>query len=70
MRVGGAAPTAKTLSMFDLSRPDIDWVNIAEGMGVPATQATTAEEFHTQFANALATRGPRLIEAMVTQQMP
>jgi acetolactate synthase-1/2/3 large subunit len=56
--------------MFDLSRPDINWVDIAEGMGVPATQATTAEEFHQQFATAMKTRGPRLIEAMVIQQMP
>jgi acetolactate synthase-1/2/3 large subunit len=69
-RVGAGRPTAKTLSMFDLSRPDINWVDIAEGMGVPATQATTAEEFHQQFATAMKTRGPRLIEAMVIQQMP
>jgi len=69
-RVGAGQPTPKTLSMFDLSRPDINWVDIAEGMGVPATQATTAEEFHQQFATAMTTRGPRLIEAMVVQQMP
>jgi len=69
-RVGAGQPTPKTLSMFDLSRPDINWVNIAQGMGVPATQATTAEEFHEQFATAMASCGPRLIEAMVIQQMP
>jgi acetolactate synthase-1/2/3 large subunit len=69
-RVGAGRPTAKTLSMLDLSRPDIDWVNIAQGMGVPATKANTAEEFHQQFAQAMATEGPRLIEAMVVQQLP
>ena len=69
-RVGGGQPTAKTLSMLDLSRPDINWVEISEGMGVPATRATTAEEFHQQFAEALAHKGPRLIEAMVIQEMP
>jgi acetolactate synthase-1/2/3 large subunit len=69
-RVGAGQPTPKTLSMFDLSRPDINWVDIAEGMGVPATQATTAEEFHQQLTTAMTTRGPRLIEAMVVQQMP
>ena len=69
-RVGAGQPTPKTLSMFDLSRPDINWVNISEGMGVPATRATTAEEFHQQFAEAMASHGPRLIEAMVIQQMP
>jgi len=69
-RVGAGQPNAKTLSMLDLSRPDIEWVNIAEGMGVPATKAATAEEFHQQFADAMASKGPRLIEAMVVQQMP
>jgi acetolactate synthase-1/2/3 large subunit len=55
--------------MLDLSRPDIDWVSLSDGMGVPATRATTAEEFHEQFAAAMAGRGPRLIEAVVVQQM-
>jgi len=39
-------------------------------MGVPATRATTAEEFHEQFAAAIAEKGPRLIEAIVVQQIP
>jgi len=69
-RVGAGQPTPKTLSMFDLSRPDIDWVKLSKGMGVPATRATSAEEFHRQFGEAMAHRGPRLIEAMVIQQMP
>ena len=69
-RVGAGQPTPKTLSMLDLSRPDIDWVKIAQGMGVPASKANTAEEFHQQFAQAMATKGPRLIEAMVVQQAP
>jgi acetolactate synthase-1/2/3 large subunit len=68
-RVGAGQPTPKTLSMLDLSRPDIDWVSLSDGMGVPATRATTAEEFHEQFAAAMAGRGPRLIEAVVVQQM-
>ena len=69
-RVGAGQPTPKTLSMLDLSRPDIDWVRLAEGMGVPATRADSAEAFHEQLAAALAEKGPRLIEAMVVQQMP
>jgi len=69
-RVGAGQPNAKTLSMLDLSRPDLNWVDIATGMGVPATKATSAEEFHQQFAQAMEAKGPRLIEAMVVQQMP
>jgi acetolactate synthase-1/2/3 large subunit len=69
-RVGAGQPTPKTLSMLDLSRPDINWVDIAQGMGVPATRATSAEEFHQQFAAAMTSHGPQLIEAMVIQEMP
>jgi acetolactate synthase-1/2/3 large subunit len=69
-RVGAGQPTPKTLSMLDLSRPDIDWVSIAQGMGVPATRAESAEAFHAQFSDAMKTAGPRLIDAMVVQQMP
>jgi acetolactate synthase-1/2/3 large subunit len=56
--------------MLDLSRPDLDFVALARGMGVAATRATSAEEFDAQLAEAMATPGPRLIEAMVVQQMP
>ncbi len=69
-RVGAAKPTAKTLSMFDLSRPAINWVELSGSMGVPASRATTAEEFHSQLAQAMSSKGPCLIEAMVVQQMP
>jgi thiamine pyrophosphate-dependent acetolactate synthase large subunit-like protein len=39
-------------------------------MGVPATRATSAEGFHQQFAAAMTSHGPQLIEAMVIQEMP
>ena len=66
-RVGAGKPTPKTLSMLDLSQPDIDWVGLAEGMGIPASRAQNAEEFHQQFAVAMEGEGPCLIEAMVDQ---
>ena len=69
-RVGAGQPNAKTLSMLDLSRPDLDFVALATGMGIRATRATSAEEFDAQFAEAMARPGPQLIEAMVVQQMP
>jgi len=69
-RVGAGQPNAKTLSMLDLSRPDLDFAALAEGMGVPASRATTAEEFDAHFEEAMSKSGPRLIEAMVVQQMP
>jgi thiamine pyrophosphate-dependent acetolactate synthase large subunit-like protein len=36
---------------------------------VPATRATTAEELHKQFEAAMGTKGPRLIEAQISQNM-
>jgi acetolactate synthase-1/2/3 large subunit len=64
-RVGAGEPNEKTLSMLRLTPPDLDWVQISQGMGVPATRATTAEEFHQQFAEAVRLKGPCLIEAMI-----
>jgi acetolactate synthase-1/2/3 large subunit len=65
MRVGAHNPGPKAMSMLDLSDPSLDWVKLAEGMGVEASRATTIAEFHDQFASALAVKGPRLIEAVI-----
>jgi len=62
MRVGAGNPGRKADEMLSLDRPDLDWVKLANGMGVPATRATTAEEFNTQLARSLAAPGPSLIE--------
>jgi len=64
-RVGAGTPGPKALDMLDLSRPDLDWVQLAGGMGVPGTRATTAEELESQLKNALAEPGPHLIEAVL-----
>ncbi|KAA9155899.1 acetolactate synthase large subunit [Amycolatopsis acidicola] len=64
-RVGAESSGPKANSLLDLSTPDMDFVRIAEGMGVPATRATTAEELAEQFRAALAEPGPHLIDAAV-----
>lgn len=58
-RVGATAGGPKAKEMLDISRPDLDFVALATGMGVSATRATTAEEFAEQFAAAVAQRGRR-----------
>ncbi len=60
---GNAGP--KALSMFDLSNPEIGWPQIAQGLGVKAGRAETVDQFNLQLADALKTRGPHLIEAVV-----
>ena len=68
-RVGAEAPGPKAKALLDLSSPDIDFVALSQGLGVPATRATTADELSDQLARALATEGPSLIEAVVPSIM-
>ena len=65
LRVGAGNPGRKAEDMLSLNRPDLDWVALATGMGVPATRATTAEEFNKQLARSLAAPGPGLIEVVL-----
>lgn len=64
-RVGAAAGGAAAEEMLDLTRPDLDFVALATGMGVDAVRAITAEDFTTQLERALAEPGPHLIEAVL-----
>jgi acetolactate synthase-1/2/3 large subunit len=64
-RVGIANPGPKALSLLDLKRPNLDWVSLSQGMGVPATRTETVETFRDAFAAAIAGKGPTLIEAMI-----
>jgi acetolactate synthase-1/2/3 large subunit len=65
-RVGvGSPPGPKALDLLDLSRPSMDFVKLAEGMGVPARRVTTAEEFADALRWGLAEPGPHLIDAVV-----
>ena len=64
-RVGVDNPGLSARSLFDLHNPTLDWVKLAEGMGVEAARAETTEQFADLFASAMKTRGPRLIEAVI-----
>lgn len=64
-RVGADPPGPKARQMLDLGNPVIDWVHLAQGMGVEASRAETAEAFADQLTSALGRRGPHLIEVML-----
>ncbi len=64
-RVGTQSRGPKALSMLDLHDPVLDWVALAQGMGVEAARAETREAFADLFADAMRARGPRLIEAVI-----
>jgi acetolactate synthase I/II/III large subunit len=55
-------------SMLDLGDPSMDWIAIARGFGVEAFAASTAEEFNAAFKQAVAARGPVLIDARLSRR--
>ena len=58
----GAQPGPASKALFDLSRPTLDWIKLAGGMGVEAACVETLEGFADVFRSACARRGPFLIE--------
>lgn len=64
-RVGAGEGGEKAHALLDLKQPTIDFTSLAAGMGVPATRATTCEEFAEQLEQSLATPGPSLIEVIL-----
>jgi acetolactate synthase-1/2/3 large subunit len=64
-RAGVEQPGAGAESLMDLTNPDIDWVSLAEGMGVRAGRADTAEEFNALLQDAVHKPGPCLIEVTI-----
>jgi acetolactate synthase-1/2/3 large subunit len=63
--VGAQNVGRKALDMLDLSRPDLDFVMLARGMGVPGERVDTMDDFNKAVARGLATPGPYLVEAML-----
>jgi acetolactate synthase I/II/III large subunit len=64
-QMGVADPGPKAAAMLDLGSPDLDWVKLAEGMGVSGSRARTCEEFSDQLRDAIGHAGPRLIEVVL-----
>jgi acetolactate synthase I/II/III large subunit len=65
-RVGAdAAAGPKARSQLDLAGPDLDFVHIAEGLGVPAQRVDSADELVVALQRAASEPGPRLIEVVV-----
>jgi acetolactate synthase-1/2/3 large subunit len=64
-RVGVDYDCPKARKLFELTRPNLDWVSIAQGMGIHSTCAKTAEQLNEQLEAAIHTPGPHLIEAVI-----
>ena len=61
-RAQGRAADQNALSLMTMNRPDIDWVGLSRGMGVPACAVDTAEELVSTFKRAFIEPGPNLIQ--------
>jgi acetolactate synthase I/II/III large subunit len=60
--LGAGEPGPQAASMFDIGRPDLDWVQLAKGMGVPAERATSIEGLAQLLRKGFESEGPSLIE--------
>ncbi|MFZ0868382.1 MAG: acetolactate synthase large subunit [Candidatus Sulfotelmatobacter sp.] len=60
--LGVGNPGARTLDMFEIGRPDLDWVQLAKGMGVPGTRVNSLDGFGKALRAGLEGEGPTLIE--------
>ncbi|WGF87760.1 acetolactate synthase large subunit [Marinivivus vitaminiproducens] len=61
----GANPGARARSMLTLDEPRLDWLSLAQGMGVPAARATDAASLSKALARSLTMPGPSLIDAVL-----
>src|SRR6478735_3571356 len=63
--VGAGEPGQRALDMLKLDRPDLDFVALARGMGVPGRAVANVDDFVKALAEAVAEPGPRLIEVQM-----
>ena len=58
--IGEPGPRAKEL--FDIGQPELDWVQLAKGMGVPAWRVTSLDTLGKALRDGFESEGPMLIE--------
>ncbi|MGB2634752.1 MAG: acetolactate synthase large subunit, partial [Candidatus Acidiferrum sp.] len=63
--LGAGEPGEIASSLFSIGRPDLDWVTLAKGMGIPGTRVHSLEEFASRLQQGLKNDGPSLIEVLV-----
>jgi acetolactate synthase-1/2/3 large subunit len=63
--VGVRNPGPRAVDMLSLNRPDLGWVEMARGMGVPGCRVEDAAALEKAIEAGLETDGPFLVEAMM-----
>ncbi|RMH68199.1 MAG: acetolactate synthase large subunit, partial [Actinomyces sp.] len=64
-RVGATEPGPKASAMLDLHDPTLDFVALAQGLGVPARRAETVDDLTAALDEAAGEDGPHLVQAVV-----
>jgi len=64
-RAVGAEPGVSAMDMLNLGNPDLDWVRLAEGMGVEGAQATTLERCADLLITSFKSKSPFVIELLI-----
>jgi acetolactate synthase-1/2/3 large subunit len=54
--------------LTQMSGPPVDWVSLAQGMGVHAVRVNTNEELVQALTDALEARGPTLIDVCLARR--
>jgi acetolactate synthase-1/2/3 large subunit len=63
--VGAGSPGQRARDMLDINRPDLDWVALAKGMGVPASRVEDCAALAAQLQRGITEPGPHLIEVVL-----
>ncbi|HEV3056585.1 MAG TPA: acetolactate synthase large subunit [Solirubrobacteraceae bacterium] len=64
-RVGARASGPRARAQLDLASPDLDFVSLAKGLGVPGLRVETGEDLVAALERAIAEPGPSLIEVVI-----
>jgi acetolactate synthase I/II/III large subunit len=64
-RAGVTEPGRKARSLTSLGDPELNWSQMAAGLGVSAVRVETSEDLVTQLRRSLAEKGPNLIEMLI-----
>lgn len=64
-RAGNVEPGPKARSLTSLEQPELDWVALAKGCGVPGTRIENVADFVKGFERSIAEPGPHLLELMI-----
>ena len=59
-----AIPAARRSTCSTSVNPDLDFVALAKGMGVPGARVAEMDEFNRRLAEGIATPGPYLVEVV------